>query len=154
MGVEISSKCSLLPPTHHFSTATENDRGDTGRGEFASSNGRKRGRGDWWRLLPNVKLTVSTSLLSRFICPPHNFPPQDPGKSLNRNESAGGYEVGDRAQAGEASLQPPDGNVDFGKAPSVEVNPFHPSSGTAGVREGEIRVGRGRWGDRREGGGV
>ena len=51
MRVEISSKCSLLPPTHHFSTATENDRGDTGRGEFASSNGRKRGRGDWWRLL-------------------------------------------------------------------------------------------------------
>ena len=100
-------------------------------------------------------LNMSTSSLtfSRFVCPPHNFPPQDPGKSLNRNESAGGYEVGDRAQAGEASLQPPDGNVDFGKAPSAEANPFHPSSGTAGVREGEIRVGRGRWGDRREGGG-
>ena len=138
MRVEISSKCSLLPPTHHFSTATENDRGDTGRGEFASSNGRKRGRGDWWRLLPNVKLTVSTSSLtfSRFVCPPHNFPHQDPGKSANRNESAGGDEVGDLSQAGEASLQYPDGKVDFGKAPSAEANPFHPSSGTAGVRDG------------------
>ena len=147
MRVEISSKCSLLPPTHHFSTATEYDRGGTGRGEFASSNGRNRGRGDWWRLLSNMNtgyLSTSSLTFSRFVCPPHNFPPQDPGKSLNRNESAGGYEVGDRAQAGEASLQPPDGNVDFGKAPSVEANPFHPSSGTGGVREGEIRVGRGR----------
>ena len=73
-----------------------------------------------------------------------DFPPQDPGKTPSRKESAGGGELGVRAQGGVASLQPPDGNVDFGKAPSVEANPFHPSSGTGGVREGEIRVGRGR----------
>ena len=80
-------------------------------------------------------LNMSTSSLtfSRFVCPPH----QDPGKSANSNESAGGEEVGDLSQAGEASLEFPDGNVDFGKAPSAEANPFHPSSGTGGVREGE-----------------
>ena len=147
MRVEISSKCSLLPPTHHFSTATENDRGGTGRGEFASSNGRNRGRGDWWRLLSNLNtgyLSTSSLTISRFVCPPHNFPHQDPGKSANRNESAGGDEVGDLSQAGKASLECPDGNVDFGKAPSAQANTIQPNSGTGGVREGEIRVGWGR----------
>ena len=137
MRVEISSKCSLLPPTHHFSTATENDRGDTGRGEFASSNGPKGGgrMGGYYSHTSILNTPHSNSLYACTL-PSHNLHPKDPGKASSRKESAGGDEVGFFSQAGEASLQYPDGKVDFGKAPSAEANPFHPSSGTAGVRDG------------------
>ena len=120
----------------------ENDRGDTRRGEFASSNGPKGG-GRWGGYYSHTSIlnkSTSSKLFSGSLCactlPSHNLHPKDPGKASSRKESAGGDEVGFFSQAGEASLQYPDGKVDFGKAPSAEANPFHPSSGTAAVRDG------------------
>ena len=95
--------------------------------------------------------TKSGNIISIY-CKAHSALP-NAGHTSNHNISAGAGEGGDRLLSGEASVEFPDGNVDFDTTPPTTEPTLHSSSNTGVELKGKQRARRRCRCDLGEGGG-